>query len=239
MAVPTVSWSETTPAGSENLNQGDNRIKEFKTQMREILEVDHEVSSSGQGDDWGKHNKVSLLEQANLGTGATGKPILGAQTVNSKAELVFTDEDDNDVVLTRDGKVAIDSVFRSGDLLFTSSSTVPTNFTDVSSTYDNKFIRISSGTALSTGGSDTHDHGGVTGSHILTTSEIPSHSHTFTTQEGYAGGGSNYPSGRPNTSSPETLQSTSSVGGGGGHTHTVSSANNVPVYVQVKCYKRD
>jgi hypothetical protein len=39
----------------------------------------------------------------NLGTGAEGKPILGAQTVGGKAELVFTDEDDNDVQLTKAG----------------------------------------------------------------------------------------------------------------------------------------
>lgn len=116
MTIPTVGIDETSPAGSDNANQGDNRIREFKTQNREILEVDHNYQSSGQDADAGKHKKVSLIEQADLGTGATGKPILGAQTVSGKAELVFTDEDDNDVQITSGGKI-----------LFTSLSNIPNN----------------------------------------------------------------------------------------------------------------
>ena len=51
MTIPTVSISETTPAGSEALNLGDNRIREYKTQNREILEVNHVYPSSGQDAD--------------------------------------------------------------------------------------------------------------------------------------------------------------------------------------------
>ena len=105
MTIPTTGLSETTPAGSEALNLGDNRIREYKTQNREILEVNHVYPSSGQDADAGKHKKVSLIEQADLGTGASGKPILGAQTVSSKAELLFTDEDNNDVQITSNGKL--------------------------------------------------------------------------------------------------------------------------------------
>lgn len=86
MTVPTTAWSETTPAGSDDISQGDNRIRELKTQLREVIDVDHKMGSSGSDADNGKHDKVSLLEQANLGTGAEGKPILGAQTVSGKAE---------------------------------------------------------------------------------------------------------------------------------------------------------
>jgi hypothetical protein len=38
-----------------------------------------------------------------LGTGAAGATILGSQTINSKGELVYTDEDDNDIQLTKAG----------------------------------------------------------------------------------------------------------------------------------------
>lgn len=103
MSVPTVSWSETTPAGSDNINAGDNRIREMKTQIREVIDVDHDFPSSGQAADVGQHKRVTLQEQADLGTGAEGVPILGAQTVSGKAELVFTDEDDNDVQITKAG----------------------------------------------------------------------------------------------------------------------------------------
>ena len=103
--IPSTSWSESTPAGGDNLSAGDNRIREFKTQVREVIDVDHDFPSSGQAADVGQHKKVTLQEQADLGTGTEGVPILGAQTVSGKAELVFTDEDDNDVQITSGGKI--------------------------------------------------------------------------------------------------------------------------------------
>lgn len=123
---------------------------------------------------------------------------------------------------------------RSGDLLFTSSSTVPDGFTDVSSTYNGKFIRISSGTALTAGGSDTHDHGAVTGSHALTVDEIPAHTHSY-----YRHSDTPYTEGNTYGYNQGKLSvNTGSTGGGGGHTHTVASADNVPAYVTTKCYQK-
>ena len=103
MAVPTTTWSESTPAGSDNIAQGDDRIRELKTQVREVVAVDHEFTSTQTASTGGQHKQVTLQEQADLGTGAEGVPILGAQTSNGKAELFFTDEDDNDVQITKAG----------------------------------------------------------------------------------------------------------------------------------------
>lgn len=103
MALPTVALSEATPAGSDQIALGDNRIREYKTQNREILEVDHTYPSSGQSNDAGTHKKCSFIEQADLGTGAVGKTLLGSQTVSGKGELVYSDEDDNDIQLTKNG----------------------------------------------------------------------------------------------------------------------------------------
>lgn len=100
MSVPTVSWDENSPAGNTNINLGDNRIRELKTQIREVIDVDHQFNSSGQDADNGKHTKCSFLEQADLGTGATGKPIFGAQTVSGVAEMVWTTEGDTDLQFT-------------------------------------------------------------------------------------------------------------------------------------------
>lgn len=128
MTIPTTSWDETSPAGSQALSLGDNRIRELKTQIREIVDVDHKFDSSGQDADMGKHNKVSFLEAADIGTGAVGKPILGAQTVSGKAELVFTDEDDNDVQLTTGGKIKIaGGALTDGQILVGNSSGVATD----------------------------------------------------------------------------------------------------------------
>jgi hypothetical protein len=60
--------------------------------------------------------------------------------------------------------------FRSGDLLLSSNTTCPDGWTDVSAIYNGKMIRISSGTPLETGGSDTH-------SHTLTEANLPAHTH--------------------------------------------------------------
>ena len=105
MTIPSVSWNENSPAGTDSITLGDNRIREMKSQIREVMDIDHKFASSGQDADNGKHDQVSLLEKADIGTGAEGKPILGAQTVNGKAELMFTDEDDNDIQLTKAGVV--------------------------------------------------------------------------------------------------------------------------------------
>jgi hypothetical protein len=117
--VPTVSWSESTPAGSDNASAGDDRIRELKTQVREIINVDHDFPSSGQAADNGQHKQVTLQEQADLGTGAVGATILGSQTVSGKGELVYTDEDDNDIQITDGGKInaaALGGVYAVDDL---------------------------------------------------------------------------------------------------------------------------
>ena len=98
--IPGQSWNENAPAGSDNVSSGDDRIREMKTQIREVIDVDHDFPSSGNAADNGQHKKVTLQEQANLGAGTVGTTILGNQTVGGKGELVYTDEDDNDVQIT-------------------------------------------------------------------------------------------------------------------------------------------
>lgn len=102
---PTTSWDENSPSGSDSLNQGDNRIRELKTQIREVIDVDHDFPSSGSASDVGQHKKCTFQEQADLGTGAVNATILGSQTVSGKGELVYSDEDNNDVQITTGGKI--------------------------------------------------------------------------------------------------------------------------------------
>jgi hypothetical protein len=111
MTIPTVGINEASPAGSDNISSGDNRIREHKVQVREILEKDHEYPTTGQSATAGQHKKVTLQEQADLGTGAVSATILGSQTVGGKGEVVYTDEDDNDIQLTNAGTpIAINAV---------------------------------------------------------------------------------------------------------------------------------
>ena len=105
MSVPSVALSETSPAGSQAASLGDDRIREFKKQVREIMGVDHKYDSSGQDATMGMHNKLTLIETADLGTGAVGKTLLGSETVGGKGELMYTDEDDTSVQMTSGGKL--------------------------------------------------------------------------------------------------------------------------------------
>lgn len=104
----TKTWNEAEPGANDDLILGDDTIRDTRFALRERLAVDHNHKADETGDDYiGWHKKCSLLEQADLGTGAVvsgvGHPILGAQTTNGKAELTLKDEDNNRVQLTEGG----------------------------------------------------------------------------------------------------------------------------------------
>jgi len=117
MSIPTVALNEASPAGGHYIRDGNDRIMEYKTQNREILEVDHVYPSSGQSADAGKHKQVTLTELADIGTGAAGYAALGAQTCDGKPELVYTDEDDDDVQITKDGLINHTAIQNASDEL--------------------------------------------------------------------------------------------------------------------------
>ena len=149
------------------------------------MEIDHKYESSGQDADMGKHNKVSLLEQADLGTGATGKPILGAQTVNGKAELFFTDEDDNDIQITSGGNLI---AAPSGIISMWSGaiSAIPTGWvicdgTNSTPNLTDRFVIHADADAAG-----TNDVGDTGGAHTvaLSIAELAAHTHTYVNPAG-------------------------------------------------------
>lgn len=64
MSIPTVAWDETNPPDTALRSEGDDRIRELKTQFREVFAVDHKMPYSYPGNlsgtDWGYHNKLTL-----------------------------------------------------------------------------------------------------------------------------------------------------------------------------------
>ena len=111
----TKTWDETKPAGSRARSLGDDDIREFKYAIRERLATDHEFADDESGNDnIGYHKWMTLIEAADIGTGATGLPILGAQTDgDDKPELFYTDEDDNlEDVIGTSVQINIGSKFR-------------------------------------------------------------------------------------------------------------------------------
>jgi len=173
--VPVTSWNEANPANTQNVSLGATRITELKGQLREVIEVDHVMSSSGQGATWGLHNKVTLYVQSSDSTAVADSLILYSKDVAAKAELHFIDEDSNLLQLTSKGdfvggmqyEVRLWSGFTSaiptGWVLCDGSNFTP-DLTD-------KFIRgidTISARTFTPAGADT-----VT----LTTTEMPEHDH--------------------------------------------------------------
>ncbi len=77
-------------------------------------------------------------------------------------------------------------------------------------------------TSVASDSQGAHTHTGATGSHVLTESQMPAHTHTYGMGGGVGGG--NYPDMDPlDGNTPQLTQTTSSTGGGTGHTHTISS----------------
>lgn len=100
---PTVSWDETAPANTDSISLGDDKIRELKTQIREVVAAEHVFSSSGQGAGWGYHNQATLMQQGAAPTAVANTIILYTLEVDSKCELHVIDEDSNAIQLTSQG----------------------------------------------------------------------------------------------------------------------------------------
>ena len=167
-------------------------MREYKTQNREILEVDHTYPSSGQSNDAGTHKKCSFIEQADLGTGAVGKTLLGSQTVSGKGELVYSDEDDNDIQLTKNGvakpststvladwSAIMGLVYPVGVVVTLGVSTNPATLFGVG-TWTAIAGKVIVGIDAGQTEFDALDETGGAKTHTLTTDEIPAHGHDET-----------------------------------------------------------
>ena len=228
----TNPFDTSTPTGSANPTQGDDRIRELKDAIVEREGQYHYWPASGtvyDNDDCGFHSKVTLLVQTSI-TQKANAGILYSKDVSAKAELHYKDEDGNEIQLTSVGALNGGSPFITGDLLLSSVTTAHTGWTNVTATYANRHLRVGN-TTLGTGGSATL--AGATGSHTLTIAEMPAHTHTMPTSVG--GGGPDSFSGNPATQTKETA----STGGGSGHTHDLTSVSNAPLYVDIILFNKN
>lgn len=206
------------------------------------------ITASGFNTNWSQIEAVvNALEADNISADAVTAAKLNADVVRSGFGLVqhtdgslYVDLADTNpgLEVNADGGLRIKAygiaqrtangleVGRTADMLLSAHASAPDGYTDVSSTYANKFIRISA-TALSAGGADTHTHGA--GSYT-----VPAHDHGGATGGVSFGGGGTQTAGALDTTHthPISTQAAAAITG------TSASGDNVPVFVTLKMYQK-
>ncbi|MCW7076425.1 MAG: hypothetical protein OCU18_03925 [Candidatus Syntrophoarchaeum sp.] len=177
---------EASPSGTTgNVADGDDIIRELKLAIRERMQKDHYFDPSGTDADHGEHKKVTL-RVCSTPDNVADKGFLYAKNYNSKAELHYLDEDNNEVLLTKSGSVA--SSFQSGTKMLFYQDTAPEGWT-IENTLNDKLVFISKGSAAGgqTGGA-AHSSGTWTRTQTTT---IPKDgwSVSLGSTSGYLGGG--------------------------------------------------
>jgi hypothetical protein len=227
-AVFTFTWNgtfESQPADVEDASLGALRIRNFKAAFAERFKIDHQLP--GDGND-GKHLKVTLPISTGDPTLDTNDICIYAKQIEGLTEL-FVRNSNNDVIqITRSGQLNSESFPTNTKMLFLQAA-VPSGWTLDNGFHDRVFRIVDglNGVGGALGGSWQ-----ITGlsadAHVLTVDEIPPHTHLYT-RANASGTGEGFPGSA--TMALDTTQ-TGSAGGGGGHTHGVSSnATWRPLYV--------
>lgn len=145
-----------------------------------------------------------------------------------------------------DGKSILDFIYPVGSIFMSTDGTNPSNFLGGTWSLITDRVLIGAGNSYksaSTGGSTTHKHGfSSTGSHALTISEMPSHSHGMSAVSGwptsskvapYPDWSAWYESYENHSPYGSWVYGTNATGGGGGHSHTIedkAGSNMMPYY---------
>ena len=223
-------WSNSIPADHTKLNTGPASVVAVR------VAVSDRLATIVNGFVSGETSPIGILKLPFIAVSApstvTDQVQLYGKVVSAKTLLHMKDEDGTETQVV--GK-------RTGDWLLSSNTTTPPDYTDVSATYADKFIRIGT-TALSTGGSASLS--GSTDSTTLTAAQSgsPAHSHGLRKKNSGAIGTSSYDyllgaDTQTDDASGTTKESTATAASSG-HTHTLS-ASFTPVYVSIKVYSKN
>jgi len=209
---------EAQPADVEAISIGASRIRNFKEDVHERMEVDH--SWDGDAED-GAHIQVTFAAPlAGDPANAADKGFLYTKDVSSKVELFWEDEDGNVVQLTEAGGV---TTFPAGTRMLFQQTAAPTGWTkDTTANLNDTALRIVTGSVGSeVAQSDFSTVFGITATdgHALTIAELAAHNHL-------AGGAEMGPAAGTNrytvTNHPgDVNRSTSSTGSGDTHAHDI------------------
>lgn len=166
-------------------------------------------------------NENSLFNYLQNGVDTYANGSISNVAISSTAAITYSKLNLTGSIIKSDLSASITFVLPSGAAFFMFSGSCPSGTTDVSSTLSNKYIKINSTAGTLSGVVLT----GTTDSHVLTTGELPSSGLTFTRLDSN-GSGITGVQGTNNGSNPATV-TTSNMGTGGGHTHTISGATTL------------
>ena len=164
-------WDTSTPAGSEGISSGDDRIREFKTAVQDSLRA-----GAAEG-----------TESIFPGSAPTTAPVYryrglkGATTSRPAAGQYGLYSDTTRKVLQRDSGSAWEDVatlIDAGTIMLFCQAAAPTGWTKIT-TQNDKALRIVSGTTGGTAGGTLGLSGGVTHSHT-----VASHVHAIPHKHG-------------------------------------------------------
>lgn len=187
MATPTVSWDETTPPDTRTTNpetlrsEGEERIRELKTQIRELIAVDHQMdyvaSTSTQDTDWGWHNTLGLYAQSSNPSAVSNSSILFSRTLSGVTEAFFIDENGNAQQITQNGSWT-GGMTGEIRMWFGTLSSIPNGWAlcDGSGGRPNMIAKFCMGISTST--TEPGTSGGANTTSLDASTTMPSHTHT-------------------------------------------------------------
>lgn len=122
------SSNEASPADSDPVSEGAEKIRDLKKDVRERVAKDHYMDIAGTDADHGEHSKVTFQAPIATPSNVANKGFLYGKDVGGKIELHFLDEDGNEIQLTSGG-IINSAILKSlgttkGDIIvFTASGT--------------------------------------------------------------------------------------------------------------------
>ena len=156
----TETWNtayEADPDDStDDVGDGAGEIRDFKRNIRERMAIDHYMDIAGTDADHGEHSKITFQAQYAPGSPGADKAFLYTKDANSKAELHYKDEDDNEIQVTSGGRAATPFAdVPAGEIILFEKDTAVTGYT-LQVDEDDKLVFISKGSVAGgeTGGGD-------------------------------------------------------------------------------------
>lgn len=200
-------FNKNLPQGTDKVNASDDYIREnWRALEEDIIGQQHTFST-------GAHilGETSVLKVDTLANLATGTGVIGAISFASDTELLYRDTGSALSAITKEA-------FPSGTKMYFYQNTAPTGWTYSSGVTD-AVLAVKGGSQAYNANGGTEAGTWTQPDHTLTTSEIPSHTHSQVCDS--RGAGSNFYgaySGAP-AAFMYNPYNTGSAGGGNAHNH--------------------